>query len=415
MMSSHMRETLRGEEATIFDLAAKYFTEEQWGEWLKGPLEHAAGYGPSALALKLARAGANVGQALDVAVWQGREDVVSTLLVERGAYTGTGGWDGEKLLHRAAALDEPGADSIMRALLQAAEDSHEGADKDAFNQAEFTPLHIAAKYGHASLVGVLLSAGADASIRCEQPFKTWVRSDAKLVGLSTLDVAATKGHVDVMGVMLEHGVDPNLAHSSTGSTALHHVTNAPSGMVAAIKLLVDAGVNVNKQTVHGETALHWAAIGGAGSGDAVDALLRCGADETLLDTDGMKAVDGVGCFEPDTDDDDEDEAPNEEELKRMETLLMNAPADRVWRRRGMLVLCRAFPDRLQSGQISSLKEGVPDRTCVRAKGEIAGTGSADGGNSNNGGTGGSGEWRDTAGRLVMIKEDEMFRSIMGYL
>lgn len=308
---SSYREALRGAEERIFDLAARHFSAEEWREWLKVPLEQAACYEPSTLAPKLARAGASIGHSLDTAIILGREHLVNILLAERLAYYGKKTWDsGDPPLHTAAAVDEPSSERIMRALLRAADGTGFKADKDAINEQGFTPLQVAAKYGHAAQVGVLLSAGADTTIRRGQPDHVWDHSDDRLVGLSALDMAATLGHVEVIKVMLDHGVDANFAHSETGSTALHEVANAPSGRVTATKLLVGAGVEINKQTVYGETALHWAAIRGAraGSADAVDALLRCGADETLLDNEDATAFDGVGCFAPDTDDEEEEEA-----------------------------------------------------------------------------------------------------------
>lgn len=417
-VSSYAREALRGEEESIFDLAQRHFTEEQWQEWLTIPLEWAASCSLPTLAQKLVKAGAGVGHSLKSAIFHGHEDLVNTLLVERRAYTGKRFCDGgDPPLHVAAAVNKPSSGRIMRALLQAADNMRERADKDAFNEV-FTPLQVAAKHGHAAQVGVLLSAGADPTIRCGQPDRTWVQSDAKLVDLTALDVAATLGHVEVLRVMLDHGVDPNLAHNPSGSTALHRVADAPSGRVAATKLLVDAGVDVNKQTVHGETALHWAAVTarGVGSSDAVDALLRCGADETLPDIDGAKAVDIVGCAESDIDDDEEDEVErDEQELKRVESLLMNAPADRAWRRRGMLVLCRAYPDRSQLRQTSSQEEEVPDRKCVRAKVETAEPGGPDGGTGDKGGAGEGVDWGGIAARLIVMKENDIFSLIIGYL
>ncbi len=69
----------------------------------------------------------------------------------------------------------------------------------------------------------------------------------------------------------------------------------------------------------------------------VDFLLRSGANETILDSDGKTAADivGEGVYEM-----------VRWDVERVRKLLANAPADRAWRRRGCLVLCRAHPDRL---------------------------------------------------------------------
>ncbi|CAN0539062.1 unnamed protein product, partial [Ectocarpus sp. 8 AP-2014] len=45
------------------------------------------------------------------------------------------------------------------------------------------------------------------------------------------------------------------------------------------------------------------------------------------------------------------------EQQRVQQLLANAPADRAWRRRGLLVLCRAHPGRAQWRQQVSKEHG----------------------------------------------------------
>lgn len=50
-------------------------------------------------------------------------------------------------------------------------------------------------------------------------------------------------------------------------------------------------------------------------------------------------------------------------------LLANAPADKAWRRRGYLVLCRAHPDRLQQNQIIN---GANHATTLRGLAAVLG-------------------------------------------
>lgn len=79
-------------------------------------------------------------------------------------------------------------------------------------------------------------------------------------------------------------------------------------------------------------------------GRVVDLLLSMGADETIMNKEGLVPVDLVG------------QTPRnlrfvgamdiERNVARVKYLLANAAVDRAWRRRGMLVMCRAFPDRM---------------------------------------------------------------------
>ena len=62
-----------------------------------------------------------------------------------------------------------------------------------------------------------------------------------------------------------------------------------------------------------------------------------------------------------------------EDVGRVRELLVNAPADRAWRRRGYLVLCRARPDRLrQIHESSGVHDGV-ERSISTETGSCTGT------------------------------------------
>ena len=92
----------------------------------------------------------------------------------------------------------------------------------------------------------------------------------------------------------------------------------------------------------------------------VDALLRSGADETITDDLARCAMDMIGCRvgeDGNTSDDDVSDVEANgiggndiDEINRVRQLLANATADRAWRRRGYLVLCRVHPSRVQLGR-----------------------------------------------------------------
>ncbi|CAN0497377.1 unnamed protein product, partial [Scytosiphon promiscuus] len=67
----------------------------------------------------------------------------------------------------------------------------------------------------------------------------------------------------------------------------------------------------------------------------VDLLLRYGADETVMDKLSKRAADVIGLKV-------EEGIRLADEVELVRKLLSNAPADRVWRRRGLPVLCRAY-------------------------------------------------------------------------
>ena len=69
-------------------------------------------------------------------------------------------------------------------------------------------------------------------------------------------------------------------------------------------------------------------------------LLRSGTDEAIIDRDGKVAADVVT-------ENIEEEDRLAEDVERVRHLLEDAPADRAWRRRRYLVLCRAHPNEVQ--------------------------------------------------------------------
>ena len=86
----------------------------------------------------------------------------------------------------------------------------------------------------------------------------------------------------------------------------------------------------------GNSSLHYASRNR--SAELVDLLLRAGADESDTNDYQETAADLVTLTHVDHDD---FEAWSQPVLR----LLNDAPKDRVWRRTGFLVLCRAFPDK----------------------------------------------------------------------
>ncbi len=419
MSNSESREALRGDGERILDVVSHAFTSEQWAELLKAVLESAAAEGDRGLAQKLvAEAGAKMGLALHAAVGGGHKELADDLLESEGAACCVKAKrsNGDTPLHIACRI---GIAEMVRSLLLA------GADKDARNDQGYTPLFITAQHGHVAAAQALLDAGADVCIRCPCS--------------SALHVAAGKGHVDFLKMLVKNGADVH-ALDRCQSTALHHA--AWNNRAAATEALVKAGVDMEAQNCKGSTPLHSAAYDlccdsacallkhGAvvdskdedGStplqcaalkagekheaAGVVDILLRSGADETEVDDEGDTAADVVGNHV------EEQLESLAEDVERVRNLLANAPVDRAWRRRGYLVLCRAYSDRVKLPKDNSRAyAGMRQRlrsyrsAPVKARGQRRTPVDKRGGR----------EWTAVVARVLRMEEDGLFRMIVGYL
>ena len=97
--------------------------------------------------------------------------------------------------------------------------------------------------------------------------------------------AAQNGDAEALGRELASGVSPN-ALDSDGQTPLHYLCNDSDNprdsdddaeaQVACVRMLLEAGANVNAPNVHQNTPLHLAAV--RGYANVVAALLEAGAD-----------------------------------------------------------------------------------------------------------------------------------------
>ena len=311
-----------------------------------------------------------------------------------------------------------------------------GADKDATNADGRTPLYIAAaEYDHVAAARVLLAAGADISI---QPS-----------AISALLVAAEHGSVNLLKMLVENGADVHAFHINDKSTALHLAAWNNDG--EAVEVLIEAGADTEAKDSQCCTPFHGAALrlcfdavrallkhgadvdaldsfGGTpllcaalafgivadqcGAAEMVDLLLRSGADETIVNNQGDTAADVVW-----------DHAEYQDErlakgAERVRNLLASAPADRAWRRRGYLVLCRAHPSRVNLPQDSiETHAGIPERHRSRrsepAKAEEDSQSDPSAGNLVD--ERASWEWASVAARVLRMEEEGLFRTIVGYL
>ena len=135
------------------------------------------------------------------------------------------------------------------------------ADVDAKdNYLGSTPLHYAVSYGNASVVSILIAAGADVNAKSNG-------------GDTPLRHAVLRGHASVVSILIAAGADVN-AKSNGGDTPLRHA--AQQGHASVVSILIAAGAEVNADDAVGNTPLHSAAQYGHAS--VVSILIAAGAE-----------------------------------------------------------------------------------------------------------------------------------------
>jgi ankyrin repeat protein len=155
-----------------------------------------------------------------------------------------------------------------------------------------TPVVAALYRGHMTIVDELLDAGVAldlfeaAALGQQETVKASLAKDPAGLGQLSYDgwtplhLAAFFGHLPVVGLLLERGADIN-ARSGNGlhNTALHAAV--AGGRVESALALIEAGAEVNVADSGGHTPLHIAAEGGYLP--IVEALLRAKADPHAVD------------------------------------------------------------------------------------------------------------------------------------
>jgi hypothetical protein len=106
---------------------------------------------------------------------------------------------------------------------------------------------------------------------------------------SPLILAARAGHVTVIQILIRAGADPNQRGGVNGWTALMHAVH--KNQEGAATALLEGGADPNAYTGHRETALMMAA--GYGRAGMVRILLAHGADPRLRDVHGASALDNA--------------------------------------------------------------------------------------------------------------------------
>lgn len=148
-------------------------------------------------------------------------------------------------------------------------------------------------------------------------------------------------------------------------------------------------------------------------------LLKAGADETAVHNEGKPPSDVI-----------RDDCCLlvlrmllNETVNRIRTLLVNAPKDRAWARRGFLVLCRAFPERvrlqLQNDACRAAPSMSDDPSFSRATSKRAATTDGRGGGRRQPAAAHPEEramaFKATISRLLGLEAGVVFRTIVEFL
>jgi ankyrin repeat protein len=216
-------------------------------------------------------------------------------LLELGAdVNGLGHWGRTPLVQAA----DRGARDIVAFLLS------RGADLKATTTHGMTPLTVALSGESLEVARDLVLAGAEhdladvAAIGDSALVEQVLQSGASVNepgarGERPLCAAAKRGHGNVVKILLDNGADPN--GSGGGDVPLYLACREPS--LRVMELLLDAGADPNGcggSGSRGETPLHYLGYAACedkrGVLEAVQLLLRRGADATMCDNDGVDAI-----------------------------------------------------------------------------------------------------------------------------
>ncbi len=173
------------------------------------------------------------------------------LLVEAGADVNAAeGFGGNTPLHEAV---EKGDAEIVKILVAA------GADVEAEGFMSRTPLSLAAEEGATEIMQILLGPGPEAGTSADGEDKE--AASAPSIGSGALFTAIENGNVALVRLLVEAGADVNAAEGFGGNTPLHEAVE--QGDAEIVKILVAAGADVEAEGFMRRTPLSLAAEEGA--------------------------------------------------------------------------------------------------------------------------------------------------------
>ena len=236
--------------------------------------------------------------ALMLASRKGNIDAINVLLSAQGVQA-IEDINGNSWIHYAVLGD------CSKEVLQSIID--QGADVNATNKQNATPLMLASKKGNVDVMNVLLSAGANMALK-SMCGNTWIHyaihgdcskevlqsiidfgadvNATNTENCSVLMLASKKGNVDAMNVLLRAGANMALKNIN-GDTWIHHAVNGDCSK-EVLKLIIDQGTDVNATNKENCSALMLASK--KGNVDVMNVLLREGADQATEDSFGFSWI-----------------------------------------------------------------------------------------------------------------------------
>jgi ankyrin repeat protein len=125
----------------------------------------------------------------------------------------------------------------------------QGADVNAQDKSQVTPLHLASSFLGLNLVRLFLDRGANANAE-----DSWGRTPLRRVPEARFYSFAGKDRVDAARLLMGHGADVNTRDKSYHLTPLHLASYQLE--LNLVRLFLDHGANVNAKDNQGQTPLH---------------------------------------------------------------------------------------------------------------------------------------------------------------
>jgi uncharacterized protein len=197
-----------------------------------------------------------------------------------------------RMIEAVKAGDADGLRAILQGEADAAGARDEGGD---------SPLLMALYHGRRDLAELMLAHGRQpdafeaAAVGDADRLRAALDAEPGLVtrfandGWTLLHLAGFFGHLDAVRLLLERGADANVFSINTmRNTPLHAALSGPLA-VEGIRLLVQAGADVNARQHGGYTPMHSAA--NRGDFEILDLLLERGAEPDAAAEDGRRPID----------------------------------------------------------------------------------------------------------------------------
>jgi ankyrin repeat protein len=218
--------------------------------------------------------------------------------IQRGFSINTIDINFKNLLHFAVLYD---ARNIANFFINA------GININAKNTDGMTPLHNAVRYNLDKMAKILIDAGADINIEDKEgkfasdyvnetnkemvkllphiEFPEFLTEAEEKISSDQFFDAAIDNSVDIIKEYIKQGGDVNIRNPHSSQTSLMYATMDIN--LEIMKLLIDAGADVDVKTDNGSTALMYACAND--SADAVKMLIDAGANTGIKNLNGYDA------------------------------------------------------------------------------------------------------------------------------